>query len=458
MARAVLQSNMTQADAKGTAGTPGAEGVPREAGRPARNLIGLPRSPVLSHYRKQLERAGVSPDASFPHKIGAFLPKHLLIWAYEYLKFIFHPKHEFQDYRDSSGERGVYVLRPDSGSQNEPEGNRPIRVCLAADWGTGTSEANEIARHIAEIDPHYTIHLGDIYYVGDDDEVNENCLGKAEPGGTIRPVRWPVGSVGSFALNGNHEMYANGNGYFNLFLPTLGIPGSDEGRHGQKASFFCLQNQYWKIIGLDTGYNSLGFPILEHIPLIRKIPGIGPSCRLPRPLLKWLREDAKLGADKRGIVLLSHHQYYSAFEDQYTLPARQLARFISRPVLWFWGHEHRLAIYGKFGMDGSVQAYGRCIGNGGFPVSQPVTNPQPPLVLYDDRLYKVVDGMELGFNGFVKLTFAENRMSIDYRDVENRKLMEEEWEVHEGVLQGKSIQSADSELKRTSHDLGMAVR
>ncbi len=163
-------------------------------------------------------------------------------------------------------------------------------------------------------------------------------------------------------------------------------------------------------------------------------------------MLKWLREDAKLGADKRGIVLLSHHQYYSAFEDQYTLPARQLARFISRPVLWFWGHEHRLAIYGKFGMDGSVQAYGRCIGNGGFPVSrgQPVTNPQPPLVLYDDRLYKVVDGMELGFNGFVKLTFAEK--------------MEEEWEVHEGVLQGKSIQSADSELKRTSHDLGMAVR
>jgi len=175
---------MTQADAKGTAGTPGAEGIPREAGRPARNLIGLPRSPVLSHYRKQLERARVSPD--------------------------------------------------------------------------------------------------------------------------------------------------------------------------------------------DTGYNSLGFPILEHIPLIRKIPGIGPSCRLPRPLLKWLREDAKLGADKRGIVLLSHHQYYSAFENQYTLPARQLARFISRPVLWFWGHEHRLAIYGKFGMDGSVQAYGRCIGNGGFPADQPI--------------------------------------------------------------------------------------
>ncbi len=314
---------MTQADAKGTAGTPGVEGGPRPARRHARDLIGLPRSPLLSHYRKQLERAGVPADASFPHKIGAFLSKHLLIWAYAYLKFIFRRKHKFQDYRDSPGERGVYALRADSGSRNEPEANDPIRVCLAADWGTGTSEANDIAFHIAEIKPHYTVHLGDIYYVGDDDEVNENCLGKAEPGGTVRPVRWPVGSVGSFALNGNHEMYANGNGYFNLFLPTLGVPGSNEGsRHGQKASFFCLQNQYWKIIGLDTGYNSL----------------------------------------------------------EYTLPARQIARFISRPVLWFWGHEHRLAIYGKFGMKGSVRAYGRCIGNGGFPVArgQPVINRQPP--------------------------------------------------------------------------------
>ena len=74
-------------------------------------------------------------------------------------------------------------------------------------------------------------------------------------------------------------------------------------------------------------------------------------------------------------------------------------------------------------MDGSVQAYGRCIGKGGFRVSrgQPVTNPQPPLVLYDDRLYKVVEGMELGFNGFVRLTFAENRMSIDYRDSREQK-------------------------------------
>src|SRR6266404_439688 len=450
---------MTQADAKGIAGTPGAEGGPRPARRHARDLIGLPRSPLLSHYRKQLERAGVPADASFPHKIGAFLSKHLLIWAYEYLKFIFRPKHKFQDYRDSPGERGVYALRPDSGSQNDREGSSPIRVCLAADWGTGTSEANDIGVHIAESDPHYTIHLGDIYYVGDNDEVNENCLGKAEAGGTIRPVRWPVGSVGSFALNGNHEMYANGNGYFNLFLPTLGIRGSNEGSpQGQKASFFCLQNQYWKIIGLDTGYNSLGFPILEHIPLIRKIPGIGPSCRLPRALVKWLREDAKLEEGKRGVILLTHHQYYSAFEDQYTLPARQIARFISRPVLWFWGHEHRLAIYGKFGMKGSVQAYGRCIGNGGFPVAcgQPVINRQPPLVLYDDRLYKVVDGMELGFNGFVKLTFAENRMSIDYRDVENRKLMEEEWEVHEGVLQGKSIQRTNSDLKRITDDLDLA--
>jgi predicted phosphodiesterase len=59
-------------------------------------------------------------------------------------------------------------------------------------------------------DPDFTIHLGDVYYVGDDNEVRENFLGeKTSP---YAPVRWPMGAKGSFALNGNHEMYADGNG------------------------------------------------------------------------------------------------------------------------------------------------------------------------------------------------------------------------------------------------------
>src|SRR5713226_9569817 len=427
--------------------------------RDPRDLINLPRSPFLSHYRKQLSQAGVSPAASFPHKIGAFLSKHILIWAYNYLKFILRPKHKFQDYKDSTGEKGVYVLQPDSVAGG-PDPSSPIRVSIAGDWGTGTSEAEEIAVHMEAFKPHYTIHLGDIYYVGDWEEVNENCLGKAKPYEPFQPVRWPHGSMGSFAMNGNHEMYANGNAYFDLFLPTLGIPGSEEGRrYGQKASFFCLQNQFWRIIALDTGYNSLGFPILEQIPVIRRIPGIAPTCRLPRASVDWLGSMVNPSVGDRSIVLLTHHEYFSAFEDEHPLPARQLAKFINRPVLWFWGHEHRFAIYGKFGIPDGIQAYGRCIGHGGFPVNQgqPVRNVNRTLVLPDDREYKTVEGTATGHNGSANLTFQGNKLTVDYRDVRNRPLVEESWESRNGVLHGVSIRIVEPRLSLIASSPQLAI-
>jgi hypothetical protein len=365
-----------------------------------------------------------------------------------YLKWVFHPKHKFQDYQDSSGEKGVYPLQAESVA-GDPDANSPIRVSIAGDWGSGTSEAEQVAEHMDGFKPHYTIHLGDIYYVGDREEVNENCLGKVESNESIQPVRWPHGSIGSFALNGNHEMYANGNAYFDLFLPTLGVLGSEEGRrYGQKASFFCLQHKFWRIIGLDTGYNSVGFPILEYIPLIRRLRGIGATCELPGPLIEWLRELLHSSEDNRGLILLSHHQYYSAFEKGYPLPARQLVEFINRPVLWFWGHEHRLAIYGKYGLPDGIEAYGRCVGHGGFPVTpgQPDRNRESPLVCYDDRKYETVEGCDLGFNGFVNLTFQGNKLSVDYRDLNDQSLFKENWEVENGVIKGNTPQIIDKRM------------
>ncbi len=80
-----------------------------------------------------------------------------------------------------------------------------IRIALAGDWATGTDEAAEVAGLMAHFDPHYSIHLGDVYYVGDADEVDENFLGKKTS--NYEACRWPRGSHGAFALNGNHEMY-----------------------------------------------------------------------------------------------------------------------------------------------------------------------------------------------------------------------------------------------------------
>jgi len=33
---------------------------------------------------------------------------------------------------------------------------------------------------------------------------------------------------------------------------------------GQHASYFCLENEHWRIIALDTGYRSIGIPVLEY--------------------------------------------------------------------------------------------------------------------------------------------------------------------------------------------------
>ena len=96
-----------------------------------------------------------------------------------------------------------------------------MKISIAGDWGTGTDEARIVAAAMEKSEADFTIHLGDVYYVGDANEVRENFLGvKTSP---YTPVKWPTGSKGSFALNGNHEMYADGNGYWKMVLPRMGL-------------------------------------------------------------------------------------------------------------------------------------------------------------------------------------------------------------------------------------------
>jgi hypothetical protein len=127
-----------------------------------------------------------------------------------------------------------------------------IRIALAGDWGTGTDVSQQVADSMGSVNPELTIHLGDVYYVGLENEVEQNCLGANA--GSYQGVPWKWGSKGSFALNGNHEMYSGGNGYYNDFLPKLGIPTSQDKQ--QLASYFCLETPVWRILAIDTGYNS----------------------------------------------------------------------------------------------------------------------------------------------------------------------------------------------------------
>lgn len=400
------------------------------------DLIGLPRSSLASHFRRKVD--DLADTTSFP-RLAAFAPWNLWPWVKSYLKYVFNRKHAFLTY-PPRGERGCYKIDTANGSEN-------ARISIAGDWGTGTEEADRVAGHMSESSPDYTIHLGDVYYVGDDEEIAENCLGKSTAG--YKGVVWPKGKVGSFALNSNHEMYANGRGYFGKFIPTLGIPASED--RAQLTSFFCLQNDNWRILGLDTGYNSTGVPIIGLIPLLNRIPGIGPSCRLEKGLLDWLRTIVDPQRNPRATIVLSHHQYFSAFEESYPRPAQQLAEFFGgQDVLWLWGHEHRFAVYDRYAK-GPITAFARCIGHGGMPIElyAPRVPSKFPLRFYDHRLYTTVEGHRLGFNGFVNLRLIGDTATLDYRDLNNKSVLQEEFKANGSRLDqrftyvGPELRTAD---------------
>lgn len=390
------------------------------------DLRKLARMPILSYLQKQAQPPAPRPEAAKlqPARrpvLAAFTPSSLWKWITEYFGNRIGRKHPFKDYSAVNSDKGVYTLQGDNGE---------IRIALAGDWGTGTDEADHIAKLITAFQPHYAIHLGDVYYVGDQVEVDQNFLGiRNPPNNQFEPCYWPRGSHGTFALNGNHEMYARGDAYFKQMLPTLGPIVNGEAQ-GQRASFFCLENDYWRIIALDTGYNSIGLPVLENIPFFR------PDCALRPELLAWIREAVRPRDDGRGIVLLSHHQYFSRFDDWYPTPAKQLAEFFSRPVLWFWGHEHLMAIYEEFGIDGGMRAFGRCVGHGGMPVDLPPQpkHPECRVEFVDTRLYPNDENLTIGFNGFVKMVLDANRLKVDYVDVHDDVVFSETWEVNNGSL------------------------
>jgi hypothetical protein len=259
-----------------------------------------------------------------------------------------------------------------------------------------------------------------------------------------------MGAKGSFALNGNHEMYADGNGYWKMVLPRMGLKerGNSEWGAGQWASFFCLENKHWRIIGLDTGYNSTRFdwgkvPVLQRSKWLRKTTWFKPGCTIPEALFAWLKSSVNPDGDKRGLILLSHHGPHSAFEAWYQIPAKHLAKVIHRPVIWFWGHEHRLAIYEKFRVKEGVEAYGRCMGHGGMPVERGAA---PDIldcrwVAWDNRRYPGDEKLDVGYNGHANLSLNGPALHIAYYDLNQSLLLTEDWhiDIESGALEGPSL-------------------
>jgi len=396
---------------------------PRHLAKYSNNPV-FGRSRLLAQLQKKTSE--LSATSKLP-EVVAFAPQHFWVWVSNYLKSVFHHRYKpFPVY--PAGMTGIYPLQA-------ADGGTVIRIAMAGDWGTGTLEAEQVADSMMKWHPDYTIHLGDVYFVGDTPEIEENCLGKSRNG--YQGVKWPHGSLGSFAMNGNHEMYGGGEAYFKVFLPTLGLRNLGLGKHPQKqcTSFCCMETPCWRILVLDTGYNSVGLPILGGIPWINTLSFVGADCRLEDGLTTWLRDVVQPQKHIKPTLLLSHHQYYTAFADQvYTLPAKQLAEFFpNQELLWIWGHEHRMAIYDQFALKegGNLRAYGRCLGHGGMPVQ--VSHPssfnktKAPITFYDGSTHKLNDGALVGRNGFVVLTLDGYTLKLDYRDLNNQPMFAEKF-------------------------------
>ncbi len=214
------------------------------------------------------------------------------------------------------------------------------RVALLADWGTGQDVAKNVLAQIARKNPDVVIHLGDIYYAGTQFEADNYFLA---PWRSILRGSPALQRSATYSLSGNHDMYSGGQAYYDL-IQTLGQP----------ASYFCLRNENWQFLAMDTGLHD-SKPAAETLTFLEDSE------------IAWLADKIN-NAGARKTILLSHHQLFSAYE---SLSGKglndrlyeQLKSLLDRVSVWFWGHEHNLVIHEKY-----LGVLGRCIGHGAFPV------------------------------------------------------------------------------------------
>jgi hypothetical protein len=221
------------------------------------------------------------------------------------------------------------------------------RVLLVSDWGTGLRGAVSVAdwmrvkveEAMAAGREVHVIHLGDVYYCGRPREYADRFF-----------AHWPVRAadehVHSWNLNGNHDMYAGGFGYFGVIAGDTTVdPGASLFAQQRGCSYFKLHNEHWRIYGLDTAYDK--------------------DQHLGAPQLEWIRRELRTGGGRA--MLLSHHQLDSVYDrarvNGVLLDELGDSLKAGRVRAWFWGHEHRCVRYEPY----AGVEYPRCIGNGGVP-------------------------------------------------------------------------------------------
>ncbi|MCX6854719.1 MAG: metallophosphoesterase, partial [Verrucomicrobia bacterium] len=256
------------------------------------------------------------------------------------------------------------------------------RLVIVGDWGTGVGRALDVRDQMrAALDEtpdreRHVVHLGDIYFCGWPDEVKKQFQ-------KCWPVHENEAGIHSWCLNGNHDMYAGGDGYFGM------LDKDDRFASQDKSSHFSLGNRHWHILGLDTAYE---------------------EWSLSNGQVTWALDERKHAdfAGARGI-LLSHHQPFSAYEGNEPTKSGRLLQE-SAPLLqnnlttmWLWGHEHRCVVYEprEFGFAGGAGhlPMGACLGHGGVPA-------KPTRDQREGVAYVLNESVRRGIENFGMMGFA----------------------------------------------------
>jgi hypothetical protein len=216
-----------------------------------------------------------------------------------------------------------------------------------------------------------------------------------------------------------------------------------------------LENDHWRVIGLDTGYGAYNqFHVIKGINELSET-----DAALNVEQYDWLKGTLELAesckTDKRGIVILTHHQPMTDFtmNGAYTGTPKQIAELIGTDctIIWIAGHEHQFSTYEKTDQfnDVELSVYHRLIGNGGFPQKAQTPSKQTNLQAWDNREYRKFElnggrSESYLFGGYMTMEFGnDGELDIEYLTFDGVGLDGDETAVSQSVIASETFVVGD---------------
>jgi hypothetical protein len=273
-----------------------------------------------------------------------------------------------------------------------------VQIALLGDWGTGNwrtvsnpAPSTRVGAQVTPLKPDLSIHMGDVYYAGTSDEEKYELVNI-----------WPGGSIGSLALNSNHEMYSGGKPYFQAIAKA---PFAMQ----RGCSFFMLENSNWVIVALDSAYYAEASNMYLDGQLF---PTNKPNAQ--NSFLLTQQANAQLNG-KRLILLTHHNGLDETGSTTNTLWDQVMGAYPAGggPAYWYWGHVHVAAVYKPQGPGNTLC---RCLGHGGLPRGNPTELATSNAIWYENRSANDPDIPQRILDGFVMLKLDGANIQEVYYD------------------------------------------